>query len=300
MKYTFGPINSRRFGLSLGIDLSPDEKACNFDCLYCELDAAKQTDVIINPPTVKEVISNVKNELIKNPKIEVITITANGEPTLYDNLDTLVDALNEIKMDKKLLILTNASTVINPKIREILNKIDIVKLSLDCVSEKCFKKIDRPIDGLSIKNIIKGIQSFSKKFGNELVIEVLIVEGINDKASEIKELNKVLQIIKPSRIDLGTIDRPPAYNIKGVSSEVLKNLAEYFINLPVSIIHKDKPKNRVNFTAQEIIEMIKRRPQSQSDVDFLFSVNSKDNLYQLLRDKRIKKEMVSRVTFYSL
>ncbi len=116
-KYIFGPIQSRRFGLSLGIDLSPEHKSCNFDCLYCELKPAKVTDAITNPPLVTSVISEVKEALQEYQNIDVITITANGEPTLYPYLDVLVDELNNIKKDKKLLILSNASTISDLKIQ---------------------------------------------------------------------------------------------------------------------------------------------------------------------------------------
>ena len=106
---TFGPVNSRRFGISLGIDLSPSHKQCNFDCLYCELAPASTTTSQTISYNVQDYIKAVTVALEKNPEIEVITITANGEPTLYPYLDHLVDKLNEIKQDKKLLILSNAA-----------------------------------------------------------------------------------------------------------------------------------------------------------------------------------------------
>jgi len=299
VKYTFGPVNSRRFGLSLGIDLSPVSKSCNFDCLYCELKAAKPIDKIKNPPQIKDIINEVKKVLTDKPNIEVITITSNGEPTLYENLDKLVDELNLIKKDKKLLILSNASTIADPKIQEILKKIDIVKLSLDCVSQKCFEKIDRPLEGIKIADIVDGIKTFAKDFKSDLIIEILVVKNVNDKKVEMQMLNIVLQDINPSRIDLGTIDRPPAFDVLPVSSETLKDLSEYFKGLAISIIHKDKPKVRVTFSQDEILETIKRRPQSQSDVDYLFSDISKKYLVRLLDEKKVVKRVIAGVDFYS-
>ena len=108
MKYIFGPISSRRFGMSLGIDLSPDEKSCNFDCIYCELEKGEKTDTIKNPPQVEDIINDVKKGFEKF-QFDVLTITANGEPTLYPYLDELVDKLKIF--DKKLLILSNSSTI---------------------------------------------------------------------------------------------------------------------------------------------------------------------------------------------
>lgn len=299
MNYTFGPINSRRFGLSLGIDLSPDSKSCNFDCLYCELEAAKPIDKITNPPCIEDIIKDVQNALLKEPNIEVITITSNGEPTLYNELDTLVDELNKIKEDKKLLILSNASLIINPNIQATLQKIDIVKLSLDCATQKCFKKIDRPLKGIEVSDIIDGIKTFSKSFIHDLIIEVLVVKGVNDKEEEMDALNLVLKDINPCRIDLGTIDRPPAFDVQAVSSETLKNLSSHFIGLPISIIHKEQPKTRIDLSEEAIIHTIKRRPQSQSDVDYLFSEHSKQNLQKLLDKKEILKQKIAGVVFYS-
>jgi wyosine [tRNA(Phe)-imidazoG37] synthetase (radical SAM superfamily) len=297
-RFTFGPINSRRFGLSLGIDLSPEDKSCNFDCLYCELKAAKSVDRILNPPKIADIINDVKGALKKEPDIEVITITSNGEPTLFNELNSLVDELNKIKGDKKLLILSNASTISDAHVREVLKKIDIVKLSLDCATQKCFKKIDRPLEGIEVSDIIDGINTFSREFTKDLIIEILVVKGINDKEKEMVELNRVLQDIKPSRIDLGTIDRPPAYDVQPVSSDDLKNLSEYFYKLPISIIHKEQPKKKIDFSEDEILHTIKRRPQSQADVNYLFSENSKQNLQKLLDKKRVFKRKIAGVDFY--
>jgi len=134
----FGPVNSRRFGMSLGIDLSPVSKQCNFDCLYCELAPSatveKQTHVV----SVEEIISELQKHL--HDKIDIITLTANGEPTLYPYLDALIDAINAIKGDTQTLILTNSATLIHDKVFTSLLKLDEVKLSLDAVSNDILKK----------------------------------------------------------------------------------------------------------------------------------------------------------------
>jgi wyosine [tRNA(Phe)-imidazoG37] synthetase (radical SAM superfamily) len=139
----FGPIPSRRFGMSLGIDLSPSIKQCNFDCLYCELEKAKtvskQTEVV----PVKDIVEALKTALLNHKDLDVITFTANGEPTLYPYLEELIDEIEKIKGDIKTLILSNGANIYEKKIQKLLTKIDIVKLSLDCVSDKCFKKLDR-------------------------------------------------------------------------------------------------------------------------------------------------------------
>ena len=293
--FTFGPINSRRFGLSLGIDLSPKEKSCNFDCVYCELKSAKPTNTIKNPPSVKEIIDEVKKQLEIHKNIDIITITSNGEPTLYPYLDTLVDELNKIKENKKLLILSNASTVCDENIQKILSKIDIVKLSLDCASERCFKKIDRPLKGLRVEDIISCLKKLKVP---TLVIEILLVKGINDKEEEIKKLNQALQQIKPDRIDLGTIDRPPAYKVERIDEEKIVSLSKLLTNLPISIIRKNPPKTKENFSYEELLTLLKRRPQSNYDVDTLFSDESKNNLEELEKEGKVSKRDIGGVWFY--
>ena len=291
--YTFGPINSRRFGLSLGIDLSPNIKSCNYDCVYCELEGAKPTNIIPNPPLVEDIIKDLKDSLNLHPEVEVITITSNGEPTLYKDLKLLVSELNKIKEDKKILILSNGSNV-----SDALLDIDIVKLSLDCATKKCFKKIDRPLKNLDLENIISNMISFSQKFKNTLVIEVLLVEGVNDKEDEIKKIDKLLHDIKPHRVDLGTIDRPPAYQVRAVTQERLFELSKLFIDLPISIIHKNPPKIKEKFSKEEILTVLSRRPQSQFDIDSFFSKSSKDYLDELIDEGRAGKVNIAGTIFF--
>ena len=300
-KIVFGPITSRRFGQSLGIDLSPDAKQCNFDCIYCELKGATPVNTIQNPPTVKEVISNVKEALLKYKDIDVITLTANGEPTLYPYMKELIKELHVIKNSSKLLILSNGATSTCKETREILKEIDIVKLSLDCVSERCFKKIDRPIKGLHVKDIIEGIKEFRKIYDKELVLEVLVVKGINDKESEFEALRDVLKEIKPDRIDISTVDRPPAYDVQSVSIARLKELASILSSLPISLAYKrDYSEEKRNFTKDEILNMIDKRPQSFDDVKISFSQESIKRLNSLVEADFLHVKDVAGVNFYKL
>jgi len=300
-KTVFGPITSRRFGQSLGIDLSPDTKQCNFDCIYCELKGAKPVDTIQNPPSVEEVVTSVKEALLKHKDIDVITLTANGEPTLYPYLKELIKELHVIKQNSKLLILSNGATVTCKDVREVLKEIDIVKLSLDCVSQKCFKKIDRPIKGLHVEDIIEGIKEFRKIYSKELVLEVLVVEGINDKESEFKALREVLKEIKPDRIDISTVDRPPAYDVKSVSIQRLRELASVLTSLPISLAYKrDYSEEKRTFTKDEILNMIDKRPQSFEDVKVSFSTQSIELLKTLVEDGSLHVKDVAGVNFYKL
>ncbi|WP_300897128.1 radical SAM protein, partial [uncultured Helicobacter sp.] len=144
MEIVFGPVHSRRFGRSLGVDLSPKIKQCNFDCVYCELQKAKSVDSMGDVVPLQEIIESVKKALEMH-QCDVLTLTANGEPTLYPHLKDLISNLKKIVPDSiKLLLLTNGSLLWKADIREALQGLDILKFSCDSLEKRAFKRIDRP------------------------------------------------------------------------------------------------------------------------------------------------------------
>ena len=296
----FGPINSRRFGMSLGIDLSPKQKSCNFDCVYCELKGAKPVEEIENPPSVNEIIGALKEALKVHQNIDVITLTANGEPTLYPHLKELVAKANEIKGMAKTLILSNGSGVRDQKICEALFGLDIVKFSLDSAVQSTFRKIDRNKSGIEVNELIKAMAKFCKEFAGELVLEILVVAGFNDKKSEFEALNMAINEIAPHRVDIGTVDRPPAYNVKGVETKRLEELAEQISGVPVNIVKTHKIEQKYNFSEDEILEMLKRRPQTIANVEENFSDSSKQTLAKFLQDDVVYLSDIAGVKFYKL
>lgn len=296
----FGPINSRRFGMSLGIDLSPKQKSCNFDCVYCELKGAKPVGEIENSPSIDEIISALKEALKVHQNIDVITLTANGEPTLYPYLKELIAKVNELKGRAKTLILSNGSGMRDQKICEALQGLDIVKFSLDSAVQSTFKKIDRNKSGIEINELIKAMAKFRKEFKGELVLEILVVAGFNDKEGEFMALNEAINEIAPHRVDVGTIDRPPAYNVKGVDASRLEELAGKINGVPVTIARAHKIEQKYEFNKSEILAMLERRPQTTANVEENFSEHSKQILNSLLKDGAVYQTDVAGVKFYKL
>ena len=298
-KFTFGPVVSRRFGVSLGIDLSPDVKQCNFDCLYCELEPKKAIDKQETIEKTKNIISEVKAKLISN--IDVLTVTANGEPTLYPKLNKLTNKLLKIKGQTKLLILSNGSTICDKKIKKILYKYDIVKLSLDAVSDSVFKKIDRSTNNISISKIIKHMVKFRKSFKNELVFEILFVDGVNDSDDEVKLLSKTINAISPDRLDIGTIDRPPAFNVKPVSNSRLLEIKNMFVGVKSNLIYsKTDTIQKLYYSESDIINTISKRALTQNDVDILFDEKTLKIFSNLLKTKKIVEKIICGVVFFVL
>ena len=278
MRYIFGPVASRRFGRSLGIDLSPQRKQCNFNCVYCELGAARPVSAMSEPCEIDPVIAELKTAL---QDIDVITITANGEPTLHPRFAELASALKALNLPQKLLVLSNGSLV-----REnsaALMKLDICKFSLDSALAKSFRKVDGPHAGISAEDIVSAIADFAREFRGELDIEILVVHGINDTQEDFAALNAALARINPHRVDLGTIDRPPAYRVQGVSEAQLRYLATFIENQNVNIIAAPKyASERLSFSEDEILHTLARRPQRTSDVEAMFDEASAQLLKRLV------------------
>jgi len=300
MKFIFGPVASRRFGTSLGIDLSPGKKQCNFDCLYCELAPAATVDSYSEAYKPDEIITELKQALLEHPNTDVITLTANGEPTLYPYLDELIEKIDAVKANKQTLILTNTATLSDPKTYHSLLHLDQVKLSLDAVTPEVFKKIDRPHEGIDLDSLVHSVISFSQEYTGKLFIEVLFVKALNDTPEEIAAINRVLEQVKCERIDLGTIDRPPAYPIEGISYERLFEISHLFsAELPIHIAsRKDVNSKPSAYTEDEIINTLDKRPLTQNDVQLLFDAASIQRLDRLIKEKKISIKSISNLDFY--
>ena len=294
----FGPINSRRFGRSLGVDLSPALKQCNFDCLYCELAPAATVAKQLQTLSVDTIISELQKHLDDN--IDVITLTANGEPTLYPYLSDLIDKINTIKNTTETLILTNSATLVDKKVFDALLKLDQVKLSLDAISSDVFKKIDRPHPSIKIEDVVTKVQEFSKIYKGKLFIEILFVHGLNDSDEEIQKLNKVLLTLDIERIDLGTIDRPPAYPVVGLSYKELRKLSLIFdSSLPIHIasrVHAEP--NNSYYSDEEILNTLDKRPLTQEDIALLFDEDTQKRFHILVENGAIVLKVLSNLEFY--
>ena len=303
MKTIFGPVHSRRFGTSLGIDLSPNTKQCNFDCLYCELAPAmtieKQNDVI----DVDKIIDELQESLVEHKNIDVLTLTANGEPTMYPHLNLLLDKIAALSLETKTLILTNAALLHVEEIYQTLMRFDKVKLSLDAVTLEIFNKIDRPHKSIDIDKIVASLKAFSKEYKGELFIEILFVHELNDVDSEIEKLNEtLLHVENIARVDIGSIDRPPAYPVMGISFSELFEIAKKFdSSLPIHIASRQHAEsNQSFFSKEEIVNTLDKRPLTQEDIELLFDTPSQVRLKELVLEGVIVKKEISSIEFYVL
>ena len=237
LKYLFGPAPSRRLGRSLGINIVP-AKICSLDCLYCEVGRTKKA-VMQRKPYYKagDILKEFKENFNKFEDLcDVVTVTGAGEPTLNSELDNIITGIKEIT-DKPCAILTNTTTIHIKEVYESLLKFDIVVPSLDAVTDSIFKAVNLPEKSIDTENIISGLEKFSKEYKGKLFIEILFCKNINDSKEHIEKLIKVLENIKCTKVQLGTIHRPPAYSTAyPVTDEFLLDTAKRMKMLYLQLI----------------------------------------------------------------
>jgi len=228
-KYIFGPVPSRRLGVSLGVDLVMP-KTCNLDCIYCECGSTTKfynmRDSYID---IDRLIGEVE-DILKNLTPDYITFSGSGEPTLNKDLGVIIKKVRKI-YSGKIAVITNSTLLNNLDVREALEEADLIIPSLDAISEDIFKRINRPIEGLSAKNILDGMTKFLSATKKEVYLEIFIVEGINDSVEELEKFVKYLKDKKVTTIQLNTLARPGAIKeIKPASMKRLTEIREFFIS----------------------------------------------------------------------
>ncbi|WRG05726.1 radical SAM protein [Helicobacter pylori] len=299
----FGPVLSRRFGKSLGVDLSPSKKQCNYNCIYCELGKAKpieRMEEVIKVETLINAIQNALNNL--TTPIDVLTITANGEPTLYPHLLELIQSVKPFLKGVKTLILSNGSLFYEPKVQQALKEFDIVKFSLDAIDLKAFERVDKPYSK-DINKILEGILSFSQIYQGQLVAEVLLIKGVNDSANNLKLIADFLKQINIARVDLSTIDRPSSFKAPKLSEDELLKCSLFFEGLCVSLPKRstdqaDQAKKLISCGIDELLALISRRPLSAEEAPLILEPSTFKHLETLLNHKQITIKKVGSLEFY--
>ena len=270
-KYLFGPVPSRRLGMSLGVDLVP-QKVCSLDCVYCE--AGKTTKLTLERKEyipIEKVREELKSYFQNNPDPDYVTFSGSGEPTLNIHLGEVIEFLKQTKPNIPIAVLTNGTLLSVPEVREALSGADIVLPSLDAATEEVFKKINRPQENLTIEEYIQGLIEFRESFNGRIWLEVFILPGYNDSENELNELKKAILKIKPDSIQLNTLDRPGTIkNLVGASHKELQIIIESWNLDNTGIIASFPSRNNIksyrNDIETTIIETVSRRPCTTEDL----------------------------------
>ena len=232
----FGPIPSRRLGLSLGINNIFSHKVCSYNCVYCQVGTTRNKAIqpidFYSPDfLVKKVAEHLK-KLDDLHQPEYLTFVSNGEPTLDLNLGEEIRRLK--KFGIPIAVITNASLLFNRKIRENLMDADWVSVKVDTISKLAWRKINQPCIGLQLQQILNGIEIFAEKYKGKLNTETMLVENYNDYSNQIKQTALFIAELKPYTAYLSVPTRPPALSgIKPVKEEQLTLAWEIFSNLGI-------------------------------------------------------------------
>jgi len=269
MSFLFGPVPSRRLGLSLGIDLVPF-KTCSLDCIYCECGKTTNlTSELKSYFNVNDILKEIDEKIPKIKKLDYITFSGSGEPTLSNDIGIIIDYLKK-NFNYPVVVLTNGTLLFNEKVKNNLLNADIIIPSLDCISKNIFDKINRPENSLDLNKIINGLIDFSKIYKGKIWLEILFVKGVNDSDDEINKLIKVIKNIEYEKIQLNTNQRPGTEkDIQELSIEEMLNIKDTFLknNLKnIEICSKFNRKNIDELEIENLKSIIERRPMTIEDI----------------------------------
>lgn len=267
-RFVYGPVPSRRLGFSLGVDILP-YKTCSLDCIYCQLGSAGRTTSRRRAYfSVREVLAQVREVLAASPRVDHITFSGSGEPTLNRNLGRIIRGIK--KMTRiPVAVLTNGTLLTRRDVRAELRPADVVVPSLDAATAALFRKINRPHPSLEAARVIEGLARFRREFKGRLWLEVMLVKGVNDTPAHIRALKKAIAAIDPDRVQLNTVVRPPAdTSAKPLTVRELEKIRRALGEKAeiVAAFAGRRQSRRSGSLEAAIVAIVKRRPVTVEDI----------------------------------
>ncbi len=266
--HIYGPVPSRRLGFSLGIDIIPF-KTCTLDCIYCQLGpTAEKTLQRKEYYSQSEILAQIKKKLASGQRIDTLTFSGSGEPTLNKILGKLIKEIKKIS-PIPVAVLTNSTLFTDKTVRNALMSADLVIPSLDAATQEVFLKTNRPCSPLNIEDIVEGLKVFRQEFKGSIWLEVMLVKRVNDSLPHIQQLQEAASRIKPDKIQLNTVVRPPAEKFaQPLSLEEMEKIRKAFGKNCEIIAEFDKKalKSSQKDLEGAILAMIQRRPVTLSDI----------------------------------
>lgn len=305
-KHLFGPVPSRRLGISLGIDLVP-HKVCSFNCIYCECGPTTHltTDrkAYIDTTTI---INELQDYFSVNPYPDYVTFSGSGEPTLHSGIEEIIDFIKKHHPRQKVAVLTNGSLLNNNNVRKALLKSDVILPSLDAATETAFKAINQPHPKIKLQDSIEALINLRQEYKGLIWLEIMMLPGYNMDTENLQRLKDALIKIKPDKIQLNTLDRPGNISsIRAANAEELNEVIDFLQLNDVEIIapvkNRRKQKSYHSDIESSILNLLVRRPCTLDDIELALDLKRNEiNKYLgvLEANKKIKPIELPRGIFY--
>jgi wyosine [tRNA(Phe)-imidazoG37] synthetase (radical SAM superfamily) len=287
MEYLFGPVLSRRLGLSMGVDLL-NYKTCNLDCVYCELGktkclASSRDRFVPSQNVLREIKSRADEDF------DHLTFAGSGEPTLSRDLGEIIRRSKEM-VNVPVAVITNSTLLSNKEVRDEAALADVVLPTLDATTQATFQKINRPSKDLRIDQIIEGLRDFRSEFSGEIWLEVMLVKDVNDYEAE--QIARVVESISPDRVQLNTVVRLPAEPVLPLDEAEMIEILDVFQEAEI-IPDWDW---RVPETMEtKLLEILSARPRTIDEIGRLAGLEKNVAVkYAIIleRDGKIKRRLL--------
>lgn len=273
-KHIFGPVPSRRLGISLGIDLVK-EKTCNLDCVFCECGATPtwtiQRGVFVPFEEVMEELDQTLQEI--GP--DYITFSGSGEPTLSLDLGKAIDYIRA-HHEVKIAVITNSALLFQPEVLEEVKKADLVMPSLHTIKQEVFEKIVRPFPGYNIERILQGLQALSSTFQGDIDLELFLIEGVNTSWEDLYQYANFVKNLSYRKLQLNSLDRFGTEKwVQPLSEERLKEIQTFLEKVGVKgveIIGKFSSTQKLDMDEERVKSMQERRTYTNEEIKSLYKL----------------------------
>lgn len=282
MKYVYGPVPSRRLGISLGISPIP-KKTCNYSCVYCQLG---RTNPLINERTmffpIDDIIFEFEQIQKSNIKYDVITIVGEGEPTLYLGLGGLITEIKK-RTEIPVAVITNGALFYDSEVREELYSADIVLPTFDAYNQKTLKEINRPHGSINFNKVKEGMVEFTEKYKGQLWLEIMLIDGINDSLDSLKGYKELLKSFKYERLYINTPVRPPAEEfVKPIETQKMKKAVEILGGISIDLLESEGFHSEIADDYEAILSIIKRHPMNQFELQGFLNLRGCEKIDEIL------------------
>jgi wyosine [tRNA(Phe)-imidazoG37] synthetase (radical SAM superfamily) len=302
-RYLFGPVPSRRFGRSLGIDLTP-YKTCSLDCVFCQLGRTTRKTLERKAyVTTADVIAEIDHWLQTDGNADYLTLSGSGEPTLHAEFGRVLAHLRNQPIPS--VLLTNGTLLNLPEVRDAAALAGVVKVSLSAWDQKSFEWVNRPHPQLEFGSFFDGLKQFRRGFGGQLWLEVFLLSGINALPGDVEKIAGLSRELKPDLIHLNTAARPPAEDFAvAVPMARLEELAGLF-DPPARIAAGFSSQRSKTIEANEetILAMLKRRPCTINQIEAAFGMHINEvskYLGMLMEKEQIHADRKSQAVYYTV